>query len=50
METITIPKEKYEKIINELEVLRATKLYKRLLEFDQNILSGKKFKREDLGF
>jgi len=49
METITIPKEKFEEMRMELEVLRNSKLYKRLLEFEQNI-QGKRYTRKDLGF
>ena len=49
METITISKTKYENMVNELEILRRTDLYKRLLEFMQNI-QKKKFTRSDLGF
>lgn len=42
-----------EKVINmeeEIIVLRNSKLYKRLLEFERNIANGKKFARKDLGF
>jgi hypothetical protein len=49
METITIPKAKYEHMLAELETLRRTDLYKRLLQFMQNI-QKKKFTRADLGF
>ena len=49
METITIPKQKFEQMKKEISVLRASKLYKRLLEFEQNVLS-KKLTRKDLGF
>lgn len=50
METITIPRMKFEKMQEELETLRNTKLYKRLLEFEQRILQGKSYTRSDLGF
>lgn len=50
METVTIPKEDYEHMKQELESLRETKIYKRLLEFEKNILLGKKYTRADLGF
>ena len=50
MKTITIPKTKFEQMQRELEILRDSKLYKRLLEFEKNISEGKKFTREDLGF
>jgi len=49
METVTIPKEKFEKIIEELKILRNSKLYRRLLEFEENI-QEKKYTRDDLGF
>jgi len=50
METVTIPKPKFEQMERELETLRQTRLYKRLLEFEENIAAGKKFTRKDLGF
>ena len=37
MGTITIPKEKFERMITEINILRNSKLYRRLLEFEQNI-------------
>ncbi len=49
-ETITIPKVEFEKMKTELVVLRKSKLYKRLLEFEKNIAEGRKYTREDLGF
>ena len=49
-ETITIPKKEYESLKEEVKLLRSTHIYKRLLEFEQNVLSGKKFYRRDLGF
>ena len=49
METVTIPKSKYDQMVAELETLRRTDLYKRLLQFIQNI-QKKKFTRRDLGF
>lgn len=49
METITIPKAKFEQMQRELETLKATWLYKRLLEFEKNI-SQKRYTRKDLGF
>jgi hypothetical protein len=48
-ETVTIPKEEYQQMRSEIETLRRTDLYKRLLEFMQNI-QKKKFTRADLGF
>ena len=50
METVTISKMELEKMQEELKTLRNTRLYKRLLEFEQRILKGKKFTRADLGF
>ena len=48
METITLPKEKFERMLEELRILRNLKLYKRLLEFEKNI-NQKKYYRSDLG-
>jgi len=50
METITLPKEQFERMKNEIILLRNSVLYKRLLEFERNIFTGKKYSREDLGF
>lgn len=50
METIQIPKQEFELMKTEIAALRESKLYKRLLEFEENIASGKKFTRADLGF
>ena len=50
METITIQKEKFEQMKVELEFLRKSKLYRRLLEFEKNIAEGRKYTRKDLGF
>ena len=50
METITIPKEKFERMLIEINVLRNSGVYKRLLEFEGNICQGKKYTRKDLGF
>lgn len=50
MDTITVPKEEYEQMRHELESLRNTAIYKRLLEFEKHIEEGKKFTRKDLGF
>ncbi|MBU2496831.1 MAG: hypothetical protein KJ767_02125 [Nanoarchaeota archaeon] len=49
-ELVTIPKQKFEQMKQELEVLRNSKLYKRLLEFEKNLGEGKRFTRQDLGF
>lgn len=50
MNTVTIPRAEFEQMQQELSVLRNSKLYKRLLEFESNISTGKKFTRKDLGF
>jgi len=49
METITIPRAQYEKMKEEIRILRSSKLYKRLLEFEDNI-QKKKYSRKELGF
>ena len=48
-ETVTIPMAEYELMVSEIETLRRTDLYKRLLQFVQNIHKNK-FTRADLGF
>ena len=48
--TVTISKEEYESLKREISVLRSSSIYKRLLEFEENISSGKKLYRKDLGF
>lgn len=50
MQTITLPKEEIEQLHRELETLRNSGLYKRLLEFEKNVSQGKRFARKDLGF
>ena len=50
METVTIPKAQFEKMREEILVLRSSKLYRRLLEFEKNITKGKKYTRKNLGF
>ena len=40
----------FEQMQVELETLRHSSLYKRLMEFEQNIAAGRKFTRKDLGF
>lgn len=49
-ETICIPKHEYIKMREELEYLRKTELYRRLLQFEENIKAGRIFTRKDLGF
>ena len=50
METITLPRAELEQLHRELETLRNSGLYKRLLEFEKNISEGRRFTRADLGF
>ena len=50
METVTIPKHKFEKMKEEIKTLRNSKLYRRLLEFERNISQGKKYSRKELGY
>ena len=50
METVTLPKTEVEQLHREIETLRNSSLYKRLLEFEKNIAKGRKFTRADLGF
>lgn len=50
METVTIPRAQFERMKEEIRILRSSKLYRRLLEFERNITKGKKYTREDLGF
>lgn len=45
-----MPKVEFEQMQIELEILRDTTLYQRLLEFERNIAGGRKFTRKDLGF
>ncbi|MBI4448735.1 hypothetical protein HY641_01775 [Candidatus Woesearchaeota archaeon] len=48
-ETITLPRTEYNQMVSELETLRRSDLYQRLLQFMQNI-QKQKFTRSDLGF
>ncbi|MFA6461196.1 MAG: hypothetical protein WCV90_02930 [Candidatus Woesearchaeota archaeon] len=50
MDTVTLPRMEFEQMKQELEVLRNSNLYKRLLEFEKNISQGRKYSRKDLGF
>ena len=50
MEMMKIPKREYKQMKIEIEILKNSKIYKRLLEFEKNISKGKKYIREDLGF
>ena len=50
MEMINIPKPRFEKMEQELKILRNSELYKRLLQFEQNIMEGGIYTRKDLGF
>ena len=47
-ETVTIPKSDFEQMKEEIRTLRETNIYKRLLEFEENVAKGKKFTRDDL--
>ena len=49
-ESVTLPRVEYEQLMTELKTLRNSKLYQRLLEFEKNITTGKKYTRKDLGF
>ncbi|GEM_PF-1233900 len=49
-ETMLISKDEYAALKRQVEMLKTSKLYKRLLEFEQNISKGRKFYRADLGF
>ncbi|MBS3156238.1 hypothetical protein J4413_03330 [Candidatus Woesearchaeota archaeon] len=49
METVTIPKVQFDRMKGQIELFSNTKLYQRLLQFEQNI-SKKKYTRKDLGF
>jgi len=48
MEMISLPKEKFEQMRQEIIFLRSSVIYKRLLEFEKNITKGKRYTREDL--
>lgn len=50
MEMITLPKEKFEQMKQEIDILRKSAIYRRLLEFEKNISNEEKYTREDLGF
>ena len=50
IQTVTIPKTEYEQMLEEIETLRNSKIYKRLIEFELNLIKGKRYTRKDLGF
>ncbi|MBW3001095.1 hypothetical protein KY341_04425 [Candidatus Woesearchaeota archaeon] len=50
MNTVTVPRAGFEQMKQELEILRNTKIYKCLLEFESIIAKGKKFTRKALEF
>jgi len=50
METVIISKVEFAQMIQKLKILRNSKIYQRLLEFERNILQGKIYIRNDLGF
>jgi len=49
METVTVSREEYNQMKCELQTLRHSELYERLLAFEKNIQT-QKFTRKDLGF
>lgn len=49
METSTIPKQEFEQMKRELVILRDSRIYQRVLQFEKNIMK-KKYTRQDLGF
>ena len=49
MEAVIISKIEFNHMVNELSMLSNSALYKRLLEFEENIKNNK-YTREDLGF
>ena len=49
-ETISISKQEYDSMKQELVTLRKTGIYLRLLEFEQNIAKSRSYTRKDLGF
>jgi len=49
-EMVSISKRKYVMLTRENKALRNTKLYRRLLEFEENIRKGTSYSRTDLGF
>ena len=49
MDSVTISRSEFESMKKEIETLRNSRLYKRLLEFERNI-SEEALTREDLGF
>lgn len=49
METVTISKQEFEQMKTELETLRNSKLYRKLLKFQDDVVKGKKYTRKELG-
>ncbi|HZX33943.1 MAG TPA: hypothetical protein VFF09_01045 [archaeon] len=49
-ETVVVDREEFERLKTEVRALRNSGIYRRLLEFEENIAAGKKFYRKDLGF
>ena len=49
-ELVTISKQRFEQMEQEIKILRNSKWYKRLLEFEKNLSEGKRFTRQNLGF
>lgn len=50
METVTISKHEYLQMKQNIKLLRETELYRRLLQFEENVKTGKIYIRKDLGF
>ena len=48
--SMVISKDEYNSLKKQVKILKNSRLYKRLLEFEENIAKGKKFYRSDLGF
>ena len=49
-ETVTISRAVFERMKQEIDMFKDSRIYQRLLEFEENISKGKKFGRKDLGF
>lgn len=49
-ETVTVPRVEFERTKQELELLKESRLYQRLLEFEENVSKGRKFGRKSLEF
>ena len=47
---VTISLSEYKTLKQNTKLLQCSQLYKRLLEFEENMAKGKRFTRKDLGF